>query len=662
MLDQLTHSGAQAAARAIGHPATAHLARHLLAHPALAEQDKPAGGAAVDQVFIASGAAAVLTAVLLVLGWGHRSGRLTWLTRAAALAERGPGRGLPGWAALPTAFALGSLLTALLGMYWDISLHISHGRDVGPLANIAHYPILLGLFGIFTSGVLAVVLPLNGERPGTAAVRITRTWYAPAGGVLLAGTGFYALLGFPLDDVWHRIFGQDVTLWGPTHLMLIGGAGLSLVAMMILEREGRRAHAAAKPAATGSTTTGEAATGGDVRPDAPAWLRWVRRGMLSGGLLIGLSVFQAEYDFGVPQFRLVHQPLLIAVAAGCALVCARLWAGRGAALFATAFYMLVRGGVSLVVAGVIGELWAAVPLYFAEALCVEIAALALARRPLALGAVSGVLIGTAGFAAEFAWTHLAFRLPWTGDIAAEGAAMAVVGGVAGGLCGALLAEGLQGRLPGRRAPGRNTPALARTLFAASLAAFAAAMANCQVFIVPHGQTATLTLTGVHGTGLDRTADVRLELTPRTGIDHPSWVAITAWQGKGLHVEQLHKDAPGVYRTRVPAPIGGQWKTLIRFHDGRELAAVPVYLPHDKAINAPELPAQPHVTRPVTGERHILQRELKTGLPPWLWAACSAVVLACTLILLISLGWGVARIARILPEPARPARTPEKVGT
>ena len=30
--------------------------------------------------------------------------------------------------------------------------------------------------------------------------------------------------GFPLDDVWHRLFGQDVTLWGPTHLMLIGGA------------------------------------------------------------------------------------------------------------------------------------------------------------------------------------------------------------------------------------------------------------------------------------------------------------------------------------------------------------------------------------------------------------------------------------------------------
>ena len=45
-----------------------------------------------------------------------------------------------------------------------------------------------------------------------------------SGGVLICACGAFALLGFPLDDLWHRLFGQDVTLWGPTHLMLIGGA------------------------------------------------------------------------------------------------------------------------------------------------------------------------------------------------------------------------------------------------------------------------------------------------------------------------------------------------------------------------------------------------------------------------------------------------------
>ncbi|WP_205718497.1 hypothetical protein [Actinomadura sp. WMMA1423] len=615
MLEHVTGTGAR-----IGGAGAGIAARLAAGAPA-----RPAGGAALDQILIASGAAGVLTAALLVLGWGHRSGRVTVLARAADVAARGPGRGTPGWAALPIPVAMVSLMVALLGMYWDISLHISHGRDEGPLANIAHYPILIGLFGIFTSGVLAVVLP-KGERPGAASVRITRDWHAPVGGVLLAGAGFYALLGFPLDDVWHRIFGQDVTLWGPTHLMLIGGAGLSLVAMMVLEREGRRACGAAG--------------------QPPGWLRYARRCMHGGGLLIGLSVFQAEYDFGVPQFRLVHQPLLIALAAGCALVAARLWAGRGGAVFAVVFYMAVRGGVSLLVGGVIGELWAAVPLYFAEAVCVEVAALVLARRPLALGAVSGVLIGTAGFGAEYAYGQVAFRLPWTPDILAEGMVMAVAGGVAGGVCGALLAEGLRGRMP--------RPAVARGVFAAALVAVAAAVANGLVFTVPQGRTATVTLTDVRGDAAHRTAEARVEFSPADTVDGPAWVTVTGWQGQGLHVDRLVRVREGVYRTTAPMPLHGDWKTLVRVHDGRALAGVPVYLPDDPAIGAKELAAPPRFTRDLRGERTILQRELKTDVPGWLWAACSAVVLLCTLALVLSLGWGVARIARRLPDRPAPA--------
>ena len=64
--------------------------------------------------------------------------------------------------------------------------------------------------------IAAIILPY--DKPGPFAVRITKDWYAPVGGILMAGCGLYALTGFPLDDIWHRIFGQDVTLWGPTHL------------------------------------------------------------------------------------------------------------------------------------------------------------------------------------------------------------------------------------------------------------------------------------------------------------------------------------------------------------------------------------------------------------------------------------------------------------
>ena len=101
--------------------------------------------------------------------------------------------------------------------------------------------------------------------------------------------------------MWHRIFGQDVTLWGPTHLMLIGGAGMTLIAQAILLREGMRAR----------ERSGE--------EQGLAIVVQLRRFALMGGLLIGACTFQAEFDFGVPQFAQVLHPVMIAFAAGLAL-------------------------------------------------------------------------------------------------------------------------------------------------------------------------------------------------------------------------------------------------------------------------------------------------------------------------------------------------------
>ena len=190
-----------------------------------------------------------LTAALLYLGFGHRSGRVALLGRCAAWPNGAPA--CPAGRRCPSALATASLLTALFGMYWDISLHIDDGRDAGPLANPAHYFILAGLFGIFTAGFFAMVLPR--ERPSAAAVRLGRDWYAPLGGVLICACGAFSLIGFPLDDVWHRLFGQDVTLWGPTHLMLIGGAAMTLIGIAVLTVEGLRANAATRRAAAASS-------------------------------------------------------------------------------------------------------------------------------------------------------------------------------------------------------------------------------------------------------------------------------------------------------------------------------------------------------------------------------------------------------------------------
>ena len=149
----------------------------------------PAGGAALAEVIAATAGVGAVTALLLVLAVLHRTRRTTLLARFADDLGRRTGR--PGWVALPTLLTTLALVTALFGMLWDISLHIGRGRDEGPLANPAHYFILVGLYLVFAAGMAAVVLPLDAD-PGPASVKITRTWRAPVGGLLVAASLLHA--------------------------------------------------------------------------------------------------------------------------------------------------------------------------------------------------------------------------------------------------------------------------------------------------------------------------------------------------------------------------------------------------------------------------------------------------------------------------------------
>jgi hypothetical protein len=594
----------------------------------LAAASEPAGGAAIDQVVIATSAALVLSAAISWLGMGHRSGKVPYLGRAADLAERISG--LPGWAALPAALALASLLVALLGMYWDISLHIDVGRDPGPLANPAHYLILAGLFGIFSAGYFAICLPK--ERPGPAAVRIAGDWYAPVGGILIAACGAFALIGFPLDDIWHRLFGQDVTLWGPTHLMLIGGAAMTLIGQAVLVVEGMRAGSTSRPRSE------------------PALIVRLRRIALMGGLLIGLSTFQAEFDFGVPQFRFVLEPVLLAVAASVALVCARLWIGRGGALGAAAFFIAIRGALALVVHQAFGEALPHFPLYLAEAGCVELCGLAFARRPLPFGAASGLAIGTVGFAAEWGWSQIAMPIAWTSDLFPEAMILAMIAGVAGGLLGALLGLALKGQLPGRRA--------ARAIPVVALIAIMGVFVDGLWTTVPQNVQANVTLHNVRS-GPQREVSATVRIDPPQAAKDPAWLNATAWQGGGLVIDRLAPAGDGVYRTTDPIPVSGDWKATIRLQLGRQILGLPIYMPNDAAIPwAPGVPAKRHFTRSFVADHELLQREQKSGVPGWLKTAAPLVVLALALGFLASLAWGLGRVARRTGRPSdAPRREP-----
>ncbi len=214
--------------------ALAGLISMALPSVASAAESAPAGGAAIGEVILASLVGAIGTALVLGPVLLYRADRLPGLGR---LADR-VGRlvGLPGWAAFPLAIQGGALITAVFGMYWDISIHIDDGRDAGPLANPAHWFILIGLMGVMAAGIFGIAL---NRQPLRSSIRVPGLGdHAPAGAIIVAACGAFSLMAFPLDDVWHRIFGQDVTLYSPTHLMLITGASLSTLGALALYREG----------------------------------------------------------------------------------------------------------------------------------------------------------------------------------------------------------------------------------------------------------------------------------------------------------------------------------------------------------------------------------------------------------------------------------------
>ena len=587
--------------------------------------DAPARGAGLNQVIGLSVAAVVLAVVLLWVGYAHRTHRIEWLTKIAD--KVGEKFHRPSWVALPVLVFTSSIICALFGFIWDVSWHIGNGRDPGPLANPAHYFIIIGLFGVFLGGMLAIVLPFG--KPGPAAVRITRDWYAPVGGVLMAGCGLYAMIGFPLDDIWHRIFGQDVTLWGPTHLMLIGGACFSLFAVLMLEREGEAAQA--EEVAFGAFIT---------------FLRYLS----FGGMFIGLSVYQIEYDFGVEQFRLVLQPMMIAAAAALAAVAARITMGRGAAILAALFAIALRGGVALLVGPVLGAAINWFPLYLSPALAVELVALTpLFKRPIAFGAVSGLAVGTVGLSLESLWIGAVYHYPWPTKMWGEALAMAVPVAVLTGVCGALFGMVITGeRLPGRRI---GVSAVALTVLVIGVA-----VANGLHITVQRQNTATITLTDLPSPAGQRMVSADVLLTPPNMVgDHPEWLTILSWQGRmennrGLVIDRLDRVGPGHYRSTHPVPVWGSWKTLLRVQDGYTMTAVPIYEPADDAIPAPEVPALASSTRPFVQEITILQRERDQNAPGWLFTAGSIAVLFLTLMVITALTWGAGRINNALTEP------------
>ena len=608
---------------------------------AQATGDEPAGGAAAGEAIGATAGALVVTVAIGLLIAGHRSGRISWLARVAGAAERATA--MPVWAALPSMLLGVSLLTAVVGMYWDISLHIDNGRDAGPLANPAHYLILVGLYGTLLAGVMTMALAKT--RPGSTSVRVGNGLWLPVGGLLITACGAFALTGFPLDDLWHRLFGQDVTLWGPTHLMLIGGASLATLGGMAL------------------TAEAVSSLGRDPEREGPKPLYVLRRALLVGGFLVALSTFQGEFDFGVPQFRMVLHPILIMLAASIGLVAARIYLGRGGALQAVLGFVVIRGFLAVMVGGVWEQTTPHFPLYLVEALIVEAVFLrSKGRSPVATGALAGVLIGTIGLAAEWGWSQIWMPIPWTGSLLPE-AAIAGLRDRGGGRRGRRLhrrgGDPPDGRArlrrhpPPRRAHGpRRAPrGTRRPDRGAGRGGLGPADLQQRPAVGPGAPERNR-----RGEG-PREVDASVRIRPADGAEDAHFLNVTAWQGGGSVISELERTGPGLYRSTDPIPVHDGWKALVRLHVGDSLLGVPVYLPEDRAIPAAAVPARPAFTREFVRDLQILQRERKEGVSGWLTAAAYLTVAAIAAALIALIAWALLRLEGLERRPSRWRRSP-----
>src|SRR2546426_769259 len=133
---------------------------------------------------------------------------------------------------------LGANLLAGWGVQWDIMWHVLLGRDsfwIPP--HVMTYGgvtlIVLASFGVLARDTLRRLLA--GRAPeGTERV----LGLSGTPGFLLASCGIaLAVLAAPIDDLWHRLFGIDVTLWSPPHLLGLLGVTVNTLACALVARK-----------------------------------------------------------------------------------------------------------------------------------------------------------------------------------------------------------------------------------------------------------------------------------------------------------------------------------------------------------------------------------------------------------------------------------------
>jgi hypothetical protein len=152
-------------------------------------------------------------------------------TKAASRAAAIP------WYVWSSAFSVGSIT---FGLYWDISWHMTIGRDT--FWTPAHLAVQLGgILAAITCTYLIFSTTFGADQ--TAKDASVRVWgfRGPLGAFFTAWGGVMMVTSAPFDNWWHNAFGLDVQILSPPHFILglgINGVviGSTLLAVSVLNR------------------------------------------------------------------------------------------------------------------------------------------------------------------------------------------------------------------------------------------------------------------------------------------------------------------------------------------------------------------------------------------------------------------------------------------
>lgn len=124
-------------------------------------------------------------------------------------------------------------LAMMIGVYWDISWHMSIGRD--SFWTPAHLLIQAGgLVAGLTSGYVALRTTFGGDPVAKANAVSFWGFRAPLGAWVCIWGCLAMVTSAPFDNWWHNAYGLDVRIISPPHTVLALGIGAIGVGALLL--------------------------------------------------------------------------------------------------------------------------------------------------------------------------------------------------------------------------------------------------------------------------------------------------------------------------------------------------------------------------------------------------------------------------------------------